>query len=201
MVEKSDGQPRARGRPRKFDPDAVLDAAVDALWRNGPQGVSLNELSRTLGAAKPALAAAYGGKDALVALALGRYYERTVAVAEAAIAAAATPAAVAETYIGAFLTMLSERESDAPVGCLLVAATEASACDAEGPIREAVETLQKRQLGALRTRLAAVGADEPNGLARFILGQSMALALLSRSGANRRALEDFARRAVAACAA
>jgi AcrR family transcriptional regulator len=201
MVEKSVAQPRPRGRPRRFDPDAVLDAAVDALWRNGPQGVSLNELSRALGVAKPALAAAYGGKDALVALALGRYYARTVAVAEAAIATAATPAAVAERYIGAFLTMLGERESDAPVGCLLLAATEASACEPEGPIREAVETLQKRQFGALRDRLAAVGAADPVGQARFILGQTMALALMSRGGADRRALEDFARRAVAASAA
>jgi hypothetical protein len=97
--------------------------------------------------------------------------------------------------------MLGERESDAPVGCLLLAASEASACEPEGPIREAVETLQKRQFGALRDRLAAVGAADPDGQARFILGQTMALALMSRGGADRRALEDFARRAVAASAA
>ncbi len=188
----------ARGRPRNFDPDTVLDKAVDVLWRSGPHGVSLNDLSHELGVAKPALAKVFGGKDELIAQALRRYYDRTVCIADEAIAEASSPGAVAESYVGAFVRILIEQSGQAPTGCFIAAATETYACMTDGPVREAIDDLRARQLASLRDKLAEVGATDPDGQAQFILGQTVALAFFSRSGANQATLEAFAARAIAA---
>lgn len=188
----------ARGRPRGFDPDTVLETVVELLWRSGPHGLSLNDLSRDLGVTKPALAAVFGGKDALVARALRRYHERVSALADAAIAGETSPDKIAEAYIRTFAGILAEKNEHGPTGCLLAAASETYACAIKGPVRETIDVLNEQQYASLRAALEAAGAPDPDGQARFILGQTTALALFFRAGVGKAALMAFVERAIAA---
>ncbi|WP_334187359.1 TetR/AcrR family transcriptional regulator [Noviherbaspirillum sp.] len=64
---------QGRGRPRNFDSDEVLDAALTVFWRNGFDAASLAELTGATGLTKPSLYAAFGDKEALYLKALERY--------------------------------------------------------------------------------------------------------------------------------
>ena len=64
-----------RGRPRSFDRDAALQAAMRVFWREGYQGASIADLTGAMGIAPPSLYAAFGDKRALYLEALALYGE------------------------------------------------------------------------------------------------------------------------------
>jgi AcrR family transcriptional regulator len=70
---------KPRGRPRAFDKQAALDAALGAFWSKGYASTSLDELTEAMGISRPSLYAAFGDKQALFTAALTRYSELAVA--------------------------------------------------------------------------------------------------------------------------
>src|ERR1700688_4630074 len=65
------------GRPRGFDRDAALDAAMLLFWRKGFAATSMNDLCDAMGIRSPSLYAAFGSKETLYLEAIG-HYVRTV---------------------------------------------------------------------------------------------------------------------------
>ena len=63
----------AAGRPREFDAEKALDAALKVFWRKGYEGASLSDLTKAVGVNRPSLYAAFGDKEALFRQALERY--------------------------------------------------------------------------------------------------------------------------------
>lgn len=60
-------------RPRTFDDDAVLDAALQLFWERGYEGVSVGDLEARLGIGRQSLYNVFGDKRALFHQALARY--------------------------------------------------------------------------------------------------------------------------------
>jgi AcrR family transcriptional regulator len=56
---------KKRGRPRAFDPQAVLEKATETFLRFGFSGASLDALTTAMGLNKPSLYAAFGDKRRL----------------------------------------------------------------------------------------------------------------------------------------
>lgn len=69
------GDPMPPGRPRAFDTDRALDAAMDLFWHRGYRGTSTRDLQRALGVSPSSLHAAFGDKEHLAAAALERYLD------------------------------------------------------------------------------------------------------------------------------
>jgi TetR/AcrR family transcriptional regulator, copper-responsive repressor len=65
----------ARGRPKTFDRERTLEVAVDGYWRDGPAGVSVNEICRRAGVSKPGVYREFGNEDGLMNEALATYTE------------------------------------------------------------------------------------------------------------------------------
>jgi len=63
------------GRPRQFDPDAVLDAAMAVFWKNGYAGTALAELEAATKLGRQSLYGAFGDKRALFARVVERYFD------------------------------------------------------------------------------------------------------------------------------
>lgn len=66
---------RSVGRPREFDEDKVLGAAMEAFWRRGYEATSLADLCACTGLHKGSLYQAFGGKHELFMRALHHYSE------------------------------------------------------------------------------------------------------------------------------
>lgn len=62
-------------RPKAFDPQVVLDRAVDSFWQLGFDGVAVQDLCRAMVINPGSLYGTYGDKRALFLAALDRYME------------------------------------------------------------------------------------------------------------------------------
>jgi len=63
------------GRPREFDEDKVLDAAMDIFWLQGYESTSMTDLLAATGLHKGSLYQAFGDKHTLFIQALRRYMD------------------------------------------------------------------------------------------------------------------------------
>ncbi|MFJ2867598.1 TetR/AcrR family transcriptional regulator [Kitasatospora sp. NPDC087314] len=63
-------------RTKEFDPDAVLQAALELFWRRGYEATSMADLVEELGIARASIYATFGSKHELFLRALERYGEQ-----------------------------------------------------------------------------------------------------------------------------
>ncbi|MDX7988114.1 TetR/AcrR family transcriptional regulator [Xenorhabdus sp. 12] len=63
------------GRPREFDDETVIEAAMQVFWSNGYEGSSAQKLCEKTGLGKGSLYNAYGSKQKLYEKALLRYQQ------------------------------------------------------------------------------------------------------------------------------
>lgn len=105
-------------RPRKFNEQAALTAALDAFWARGYEATSTRDLTSAMGMTQPSLYNAFGDKRSLFLLALDGYLDGTVRERIARLQASLPPAAA----ITAYFSESVERSLADPLhrGCLLV---------------------------------------------------------------------------------
>ena len=65
-------------RPRAFDNDEVLDAAIECFWQRGLAATSVRDLASEMGINAPSLYNAFGDKRRLFAEALERYAQQSM---------------------------------------------------------------------------------------------------------------------------
>jgi AcrR family transcriptional regulator len=192
MVQKS--SKRGRGRPRGYDPELALSQVMDAFWRSGFSGTSLDDLSAVTGMNRPSLYGAFGDKHALYLKTLEQY----VAAGGQSLAAMLNrephlDAALRGVYRGALALYLPD--DGPPRGCFLIstAATEAM----EDPAIRALLGQALRDFDRAfeaRLRLARKQGEldasaDPAALAKIASALLHTLAVRSRAGDSRAALE------------
>ena len=107
------------GRPREFDEEQVLDAAMKAFWANGYEATSLADLVSVTGLHKGSLYQAFGDKHSLFIQTLSRYLQNIRHHKNQVLDQAATPLAGIRSVLHHFIDM-SEDDSDCPQGCMAV---------------------------------------------------------------------------------
>src|SRR5215213_8653064 len=106
-----------RGRPRQFDAERALDAALMLFWRHGYEGTSLAALTDAMGINVPSLYAAFGNKETLFRKALDRYVQRPASYLPNALKEPTARRVVDKLFAGAIGMAMNPRHPD---GCLLV---------------------------------------------------------------------------------
>ncbi|MGE5095129.1 MAG: TetR/AcrR family transcriptional regulator [Betaproteobacteria bacterium] len=180
---------KPRGRPRSFDREAALDAAMKVFWSKGYEGASLAELTDAMGINPPSLYAAFGDKEGLFLEAAARYE------AQLRDACPYADEPTARESVEKLLTDLVGvfTGTGHPRGCMLVlAAATASA----SPRLQAA--LAERRAGArarFKSRIeqgireGELPADTDSGsLANFYVAVIIGMAMQARDGATRKGL-------------
>ena len=190
-----------RGRPRAFDVDRALDAALRVFWLQGYEGASLADLTAAMGINRPSLYAAFGNKEALFRRVLDHYGRGMLALRDEALGQP-TARAAAEFILRAVTEAMGDCRN--PRGCLMV--QSALACGEQGE-------MVKQELIARRTAACAawrqrferakkegdLPADsDPAALARYLSAVISGMAIEAVNGAGPselRRLADVALRA------
>jgi AcrR family transcriptional regulator len=184
-----------RGRPRNFDPEQALEAALLLFWRHGYEGTSLAMLSNAMGINMPSLYAAFGNKESLFRKALDRYLQRPASYLSNACREQTARKVVEKLFSGAIDMVMQPRHPD---GCLLVQGALASGPIAD-PIR--IELSRRRAMGEalIRQRLERAINEgdlsekiDPAQLARYLMTVIWGMSVQATGGASRQQLEEVA---------
>src|SRR5947208_505542 len=176
------------GRPRSFDLDKALDAALQVFWRKGYEGATLSDLTEAMGINRPSLYAAFGDKETLFRRVLDRYASGPGAYAAEALNERTARAAVERLLRTAAHSLTSPQH---PRGCLIVQGALSCGDEAESVRRELI-TRREQGEAALRRRLQRARTDgdlpassNPADLARYYVTVLHGMCIEAASGASR----------------
>nr|WP_145546448.1 TetR/AcrR family transcriptional regulator [Variovorax boronicumulans] len=187
------------GRPREFDVDEALDAALGVFWRKGYEGASYADLTAATGVERPALYSAFGNKEALFLKALDRYYTQYLDFFPAALELPTSREVAAHILHGA--VELNTRYAD-HTGCLGVHGALAGSDEAE-PVRQAVvearahgETLLRKRLERARKEGDLPRTANCTALSAFVCAVVHGIAVQAKAGFSRATLDAVAEQAL-----
>jgi AcrR family transcriptional regulator len=194
-------EPAPLGRPREFDLDTALEAAMLVFWRKGYEGASMSDLTASLGVAKPSLYAAFGAKEQLFRAVLDRYDKRTAHFLAGSIRAATAR----EVAVGLLRGAAEFHANPAnPPGCLMVQGALVGSDAAGSPWRETRDRRNRLRL-AIEERLERALREgdlprgtEPAALARYLVAVMRGMAVEAASGADAAELHEIVDVAMAA---
>lgn len=197
MSEKAHAPSKIRGRPKSYDPDRALWAALEQFWGGGYAATSLDALAASTGMNRPSLYAAFGDKKALYLKALARFTEEMrLALGRDLYGNDDVAAALNRFYAGALDFYLTG--PDGPRGCFAICTATAEAAN-DADIRASLETILKEIDEGIEARLkqaqslGQIDADADTGaLAQLAAATLHSLAVRSRAGESRKTLEALA---------
>lgn len=188
-------------RPRGFDEEEVLDAAIACFWRRGYGATSMRDLGTEMGMGNASLYNAFLDKRRLFLRALDRYLDSTMRERMARLEATAPPKQAVKQFIGEVVARsLNDPERR---GCMLInAASELGPQDAEFG-REIAQRLAELQ-GFFRRNIGQAQEDgtiprerDRADLAKLMLGVVIAIRVLARARPEPALLKGIAKPALA----
>lgn len=190
------------GRPRAFDDQAVIDAAMQVFWEKGYEGTTTEDLCVRTGLGRGSLYNAFGSKQHLYEASLRRYAETR---AGAQLAMLAEPGPIRQRLRALMLGVIDADLTDpGRRGCLAL-----NAASEPGGRTEEIAALVRRQFTDLEQALRdliAIGqstgelpADRPPlQVARTFQSTYYGLRTLAKVTSSRKALIDVVDGALAA---
>jgi AcrR family transcriptional regulator len=181
-----------KGRPREFDVDEALAAALRVFWTKGYEAASLSDLTDAMGITRPSLYAAFGNKEALFRKALDLYEREKLAYVGEALTALTSRQVVERLLRGALAMQTSDYE---PKGCMRIIGSVSCGPESETIRADLMERRQSSQR-ALCERLeqAKTDGDLPQssnveGLCAHLIAILQGMTLQASSGAPKEQLE------------
>jgi TetR/AcrR family transcriptional repressor of nem operon len=189
-------------RPRRFDPDEVIDRSMREFWERGYRDTSVDDLVEATGVRPGSLYNAFpGGKRGLFLRALDRYSKLVVPQKLGALEDPGAGLAELRGYFDGLVEDLATREGR--MGCLMVnSAIELAAEDSEvgAIVRNHMQRLERNAERALRNaqRRNEVGEHvDPRAKATQLMATGMGLMVVGKTGPDRKVLETIVEAAFA----
>jgi len=183
-------------RPKQFDEDAALDAAILQFWKNGYVATSVRDLAKGMGISGTSVYNTFHDKKSLFSQSLSRYFDRTYRVP-----LEATASSPPREAIRTLLEELIETSLADPVhrGCLVVNSTIDVPAQEDGLKSEVLADLEILET-FFRSRVedgqrlgTIASAHDPRDLARLLLGALISIRVLSRVKPDRELLSGLVR--------
>jgi TetR/AcrR family transcriptional regulator, copper-responsive repressor len=190
---KTTSPPATRGRPRQFDRDAALDAAMRLFWDRGYAGTSMSDLLAAMNINAPSLYAAFGDKKALFESSVEHYQVLHGAFAVRALAGGGT----ARQSIEKLMRDAAKTYTDPalPHGCMVVC-SGINCSEDDNAIKQSLQERRKQSALMIKKRIERGVADgdvptncDVGALANYIATVFQGLSIQARDGASRKALD------------
>jgi AcrR family transcriptional regulator len=189
------------GRPREFDRETALQAAMLVFWRKGFAATSMNDLCDAMGIRSPSLYAAFGSKEALYLEAMEHYVKTVGPTIWDKLAATSARDGVEKMLLAA--TEILPETGPMPAGCMAVLGGVGDEWPAA--VADVVREVRLEMLGNLQSRLKTAvtegelpAAADVDRLSRFYLSVFQGMALQARDGATSEELKGVAASAMLA---
>lgn len=153
-------------RPRAFDEDKVLDAAMIAFWRHGFEATTTRMLEEATGVGIRGLSNAFGSKEQLFETVLKRYLSNISATLKQVFA---TPSRVSIDMVFAGFSEPEPPDAIAHAGCLMVN-TVSELERTNAAIRAQVNAYRALWRSQFHAALTADGIAEADKRAEFLVG-------------------------------
>jgi TetR/AcrR family transcriptional regulator, copper-responsive repressor len=189
---------KPRGRPRSFDRDAALAAAMEVFWEKGYEATSISDLTAAMDINPPSLYSAFGDKEKLFLEAIDSYARRR---------GESCPYTDEPTARGAVEKLLTYMAQDLtsgshPRGCLMMMAAT-TAANASASLQKILTEKRIAARDHLRARIKQ-GMDEGDvppetdaaELADFYSTIMTGMALKAKDGVTRKSLMATVERAM-----
>jgi AcrR family transcriptional regulator len=180
------------GRPRGFDEDAALEAAMRLFWEQGYDATGVADLTKAMGITPPSLYAAFGGKEELFRRAVDRYVAGPARhLAEALMRPAARE--VAEDLLRGTVALAAGEGT--PHGCMTVQGALATS-DRSRAARDDLAARRKQGEALLAARFAQASPGElpagqdPAAVARYVYAVMFGLTVQAAGGATAAELHE-----------
>ena len=149
-----------RGRPREFDVDDALVAALRVFWSKGYEGASMTDLTEAMGITRPSLYAAFGNKEQLFRKALDLYEREKLCYVGAALEAATARGVAERMLIG---SLRNQTSGEDPHGCLGVISSVACGAEADSIRMEVLERGKIARQAMVERMERAIAEGDFNG--------------------------------------
>ena len=190
------------GRPIQYDPEAVLEAAMQTFWSRGYEATALPDLLAATGLSRSSLYQVFGSKQGLFETCLEHYAETLAREMEDALAAA--PRGL-DFLAGVLTGFVEERGAEARRrGCLVLNSAREFSCR-EPSIAKRVNASTQRMLRIFATAIRRAQAEgdipahsDPDALAAFFLSSVSGLRNMLQTRMERELLRSATARIMAA---
>ena len=183
-------------RPKTFDDETVLDAALQLFWERGYEGVSVGDLEERVGIGRQSLYNVFGDKRALFHRALARYVEAGSRQRDRTLVAERGLAGI-RAYFMDLIRFMSE-EAGAR-GCFLVSSgVREAGADPQVALQcrtnaDALHRSFRAALAVARERGELPRGTPLDAVARALVVHQQGLAVQAAGGATRAELEGATR--------
>jgi TetR/AcrR family transcriptional regulator, copper-responsive repressor len=203
MVQKKlmeqKAEPKRRGRPRGYDPQAAIARAAETFWKAGYAGTSLDDLVEATGMNRPSLYAAFGDKRDLYLKTLEHYREEGRALARHALAGEQALRVFLKRFYDKALELYLE---GGPRGCYTIG-TAATAAAVDDSVRaflaesmRSTDSFLRAQIEKAKARGEIARDADPAALAYLASATLHTLAIRARAGLPRKELDALVKAAI-----
>lgn len=186
---------RKMGRPRGFDEDAALEAAMRVFWAKSYEGATMADLTAAMGINRSSIYAAFGDKESLFRRVIERYRMGPMTYIRDALALP-TLKEVVVALLRSSVEFLATPGN--PKGCLSLQAAMACGTDAEAA-RDAMIEWRKQGEAAIKRRVQqaqrendldkSINADD---FTKYISMLMSGLGVQAANGATKAELKRYA---------